>query len=477
MQLDAVILSRLQFAFVMSFHIVFPSFTIGLASYLAFLEGMWLRFREERYLRLYFYWLRIFAIAFGMGVVSGVVMSYQFGTNWSRFSQITGNVLGPLLGYEVMMAFFLEASFLGIMLFGYARVGERLHFAATCVVGVGTLISAFWIMAANSWMQTPAGYVMEDARFVATSWPAVIFNPSFPIRYVHMVLGAFLSTALVVAGVGAFHLLRGRTAPAVITMTSWALGTVALLAPLQILAGHTAGETVRTYQPAKLAAMEGHWETHHGNAPLVLFAWPDEKDETNLYEIAIPRLGSLVVTNSWTGTVRGLKEWPASDRPPVGGVFWSFRVMVGLGFAMTALGAWGAWALWSNRLVASRWLLRLALPMGPAGFIAILAGWYTAEVGRQPYTVYGLLRTADSVSPILARSVGLSLTVFVIVYGVVFAAGLAYLLALMRQSPDDTPLTALPARQVGALRGTPLAAVESEGFMDHIQPRKPRAAP
>jgi len=435
--LNMVILARLQFAFVVSFHIIFPAFTIGLASYLAMLEGLWLKTGRDVYLQLYRFWVKIFAVSFGMGVVSGLVMSYQFGTNWSLFSELTGNVLGPLLGYEVLTAFFLEASFLGIMLFGWNKVGPKLHFASTLIVAVGTLISAFWILAANSWMQTPAGYELRDGVFFATDWIEVIFNPSFPYRYSHMVLAAYCTTALVVGSVGAYHLLRGTRREPARVMLHMALGFLAIVVPLQMIAGHEHGAKVYELQPVKLAAMEGHWETYRSNAPLILFAMPDQERERNDYELALPSIGSLVVTGSFDGPIRGLKEWPASERPPVAITFWSFRIMVGLGVLMLFIGWFGALLLWKKRAEAHRWFLRLCLLSGPAGFIAVLTGWFTAEVGRQPYTVYGLLRTADSASPVTAAAVETSLIVFIFAYAVVFSAGLYYILQLARKGPEE----------------------------------------
>ncbi len=438
--LDMVFLARLQFAFTVSFHIIFPAFTIGLASYLAMLEGLWLKTGREVYLGLYRFWVKIFAVSFGMGVVSGLVMSYQFGTNWSLFSELTGNVLGPLLGYEVLTAFFLEASFLGVMLFGWNKVGPKLHFASTCIVAFGTLVSAFWILAANSWMQTPAGYEIKDGVFFATDWLKVIFNPSFPYRFVHMVLAAYCTTALVVAAVAAYHLLRGTKREPARVMMHMALGFLAIVVPLQILAGHEHGANVYEHQPIKLAAMEGHWETYEENAPLILFAMPNEDREENDLELAVPKIGSLVVTGSFDGDIRGLKEWPASERPPVAIIFWSFRVMVGLGMLMLFIGLVGALLAWRGRVESQRWFLRLCLLSAPSGFLAVLTGWITAEVGRQPYTVYGLLRTADSASPVTAAAVETSLIAFIFSYGIVFSAGMYYIFQLARKGPDEGPL-------------------------------------
>jgi cytochrome d ubiquinol oxidase subunit I len=433
---DALVLARLQFAFTVSFHIVFPAFTIGLASYLAVLEGLWLATGREVFITVFNYWKKIFALSFGMGVVSGIVMSYQFGTNWSVFSDKTGPILGPLMGYEVMSAFFLEAGFLGVMLFGMQRVGRGLHFFATLMVAAGTLLSAFWILSANSWMHTPQGHGVNDqGQFVPLDWWAVIFNPSFPYRLVHMVLAAYLTTALVVGAVGAWHLLRDHRNAGARVMFSMAMWMAVLVAPIQIVAGDLHGLNTLEHQPAKVAAMEGHWETRSGQ-PLVLFGWPDMAAETTRYALEVPRLGSYILTHDWNGTVKGLKAWPRAERPNATIVFWSFRIMVGLGVLMVLLGLWSLWARWRDRLTDSPWLLRSAVLMGPAGFVAVLAGWITTEVGRQPYTVYGLLRTADSVSPIALPGVATSLVAFIVVYFVVFGAGVVYILRLMAKRPE-----------------------------------------
>ncbi len=429
------LLARMQFAFTIAFHILFPVFTIGLASYLLALETLWLITRRVVFRELYDFWLRPFALSFGMGVVSGVVMSYQIGTNWSGFAEAVGSVLGPLLGYEVLSAFFLEATFLGIMLFGRGRVSDATHLLATALVAVGTLLSAFWILAANSWMQTPAGYEIEGGRFLPSDWHAIIFNPSLPYRLVHMVLACYLNTALVVAGVGAFYLLRGKAAEHAQVMLRMALPFIALLAPAQIIAGHEQGVNVLEHQPAKLAAMEGHWETHARHAPLILFALPDQSAERNAWQLAVPAVGSLVVTGSFEGSLRGLKSWPPEERPPVAIVFWAFRLMVGLGLVMLTVGWIGSWLIWRGRLAQRPNFLRLCVVAAPSGFLAVLAGWVTAEVGRQPYVVYGLLRTADAVSPVTASAVSLSLIVFLFAYGVIFGAGLYYLLGILRHGP------------------------------------------
>ncbi len=434
--LDPVLLARIQFAFTISFHIIFPAFSIGLASYLAVLEGLWLATGSRTYLNLFDYWKKIFAIAFAMGVVSGIVMSYQFGTNWSVFSDKAGPVIGPLMGYEVLTAFFLEAGFLGIMLFGLERVGKGLHFLATLMVAAGTLISATWILAVNSWMHTPAGFGMNEAgQFIPLDWWAVIFNPSFPYRLVHMVLAAYLTTALVVGAVGAWHLLRFDRGHAAARMFSMAMWMAAIVAPIQIVAGDMHGLNTLEYQPAKIAAMEGHYETQRG-APLILFGIPDDAAETTLYKLEIPKLGSLILTHEWDGEVPGLKAFPKEERPPALLIFWTFRIMVGIGFLILALGIWSLVARVRGKLLDDRLLQKAAVAMGPMGFVAVLAGWITTEVGRQPYTVYGHLTTAQSVAPIHAPAVATSLVAFIIVYFAVFGAGTFYILRLMRMSPE-----------------------------------------
>lgn len=436
--MDAEFLSRIQFGFVMSFHILFPAFTIGLASWLVFLEALWLRKRTQMLRDLYFFWLKVFAGSFGLGVVSGIVMSFQFGTNWAGLSTVAGNVLGPLLNYEVMTAFFLEATFLGVMLFGWNRVSHRLHFIATCMVALGTLISSFWILSANSWMQTPTGYSIVDGTIQASDWWAAIFNPSFPTRLVHMVLACFLSTAMVIGGVSGAYLLRGRWKDKARLMLRCALVFTAIVIVLQIIVGDMSGQVVRKYQPAKLAAIEARWTTEH-NVPLTLFAWPDEKAEKNDYALDVPHLGSLILTHSWSGEVQGLKDFPRADRPPVAEPFYSFRIMVGLGLLMLALAVLGLLLWWRKRLFDSRWYLRCWMLMMPAGFIALLTGWYTAEIGRQPWVVYGVLRTADAVSPIPASSVLISLIVYFVAYMILFGFGSWYLLKVLREGPGKAP--------------------------------------
>ncbi len=440
--ISAFDLARMQFAFTVSFHIVFPALSIGLASFIAVLEWRWLKTGKAYYKDLCLFWSKIFAVAFGMGVVSGVVMSYEFGTNWAGFSSFAGPVTGPLLMYEVMTAFFLEAGFLGIMLFGWQRVSPRAHFGATLMVAIGTLISTFWILASNSWMQTPQGFDIVDNRVVPVDWFKIIFNPSFPYRLAHMAIAAFIVTALVVAAVGAWHLLKGRRDNAVKKMFSMALWMLLILAPVQAFVGDAHGLNTREYQPAKIAAIEGLWDTEKGGTALNLFGIPNMQAETTKYAVSIPHLGSLILTHSWDGEIRGLKSFPKEDRPNSTVVFWSFRVMAGLGVAMIAF-ALAAWALRRHgKLYDAKWFQRIAIAMGPTGFISLLAGWITTEVGRQPWVVYGVKRTVEAVSPLSAQQVGISLMAFVVIYFLVFGTGIYYMFKLMRTGPalpGDTP--------------------------------------
>jgi len=462
--MDALSLARAQFAFTVSFHFIFPSFSIGLASYLMVLEGLWLKTGSALYANLYRYWLKIFAVAFGMGVVSGLVMSYQFGTNWSVFSTKAGPIIGPLMAYEVLTAFFLEAGFLGVMLFGISKVGPKLHFFATCMVAIGTLISATWIISVNSWMQTPVGYVVDAKGNYAPgdSWAAIIFNPSFPYRLVHTVLASYLTTALVVGGVGGWHLLRERSNAGARRMFAMAMGMILAVAPIQILAGDEHGLNTLEYQPAKVLAMEGDYDASPDGAPLVLFGLPNKANDHLDDEIAIPHLGSLILKHDPYAALQGLDDFPADKRPPVAIVFWTFRLMVGLGFAMLGLGLWGLLARVRGALYDSPWLHRAAVALGPAGFVAVIAGWVTTEVGRQPYTVYGLLTTAQSRSPIAAPAVAASLVAFALVYFFVFGAGVYYLLALMAKPPErhETEPPHIPQRAARVLPAPVLAAGE-----------------
>jgi len=466
---DAVVLARVQFAFTVAFHFIFPSFSIGLASYLAVLEGLWLWTGREVYIRLFKYWLKIFAVAFAMGVVSGIVMSYQFGTNWSRFSDITGPVLGPLMAYEVLTAFFLEAGFLGIMLFGLTRVGKGLHFTATLLVAFGTCVSATWILSVNSWMHTPAGFTVDAStgQYLPENWLEIVFNPSFPFRLMHTVTAAYLTTALVVGGVGAWHLInRGRNNEADRKMFSMAMWMLVLVAPLQIFLGDLHGLNTLEHQPQKVMAMEGHYESHPEGAPLILGGIVNEEEKRIDYALSIPKLSSLILKHDLDAPLDGLDTIPDEEEPPVAIVFYSFRIMIGLGLLMFALGAFAAWQRWRGRLYDSLWLHRFAVAMAPAGFVAVIAGWITTEVGRQPYTVFGELLTVDSASPLDAAAVGASLLAFIVIYFLVFGAGVFYIVRLMASPPaiNERPgASSSPIRSAGITPGAPM---EDEALED-----------
>jgi cytochrome bd ubiquinol oxidase subunit I len=435
MDLDPVMLARLQFAFTVTFHIIFPSFTIGLSAYIATLEVMWLKTGHEHYHRLARLWTKIFAVSFAMGVVSGIVLSYQFGTNWSRFSVAVGNVVGPLIGYEVLTAFFLEATFLGIMVFGWNRVPPALHVFSCIAVAVGTCMSAFWILSANSWMQTPSGHTLSGGIALPADWFTVIFNPSFPYRLAHMVNAAYLTTAFVVLAVGARYLLAGRHTEEAKTMLRMAVWFAAVVAPLQLVLGDLNGMNTLKHQPIKVAAMEGHWD---GSKPgdFHIFAWPDEKNERNRFEISIPRGSSLILTHDLNGLFPGLKSVPADQRPPVVSVFFAFRIMLAIGFFMIAAALVGALLWWNRRLFESRWYLKIVAQTWWIGFVAVIAGWMVTESGRQPWLVQGILRTADATSPVLGASIAATLALFIVVYGVVFSAGIYYINRLIATGPS-----------------------------------------
>jgi cytochrome d ubiquinol oxidase subunit I len=453
----AIDVARAQFGFVIAFHIIFPAFSIGLASFLAVLEGAWLWTKKPVYLDAYKYWLKIFAMIFAIGVVSGLVMAYEIGANWGGYADRVGSILGPLLAYETLTAFFLEAGFLGIMLFGLSRVGPRLHFAASCLVAIGTLISATWILAANSWMQTPAGAVVgPNGQFIPQDWLAIIFSPSAPYRWVHMVLACYLATAFMVGGVGAYHLLRNNKNEISRVFFSMALWMAALATPVQLLAGDTQGDNTLAYQPAKIAGMEGDFTS--GVQALHLIGWPSIAQGKVLYDVAIPHLGSLILTHHWNGIVQGLDAWPKDQWPVVDVEFFAFRIMVGLGFAMFGLGLLSLYLRYRHRLYDSRWFHYLAMVMAPAGFIAIVMGWTTSETGRQPWTVYGLVTTAQSVSPITLPVVVTSFVVIIVIFTLVFGSGIFYVLKMMSKLPerDEPPLrTDEPLRSHGLIGGQP----------------------
>jgi cytochrome d ubiquinol oxidase subunit I len=477
MPFDALHLARAQFAFTMSFHFVFPAFSIGLASYLMVLEALWLKTGNALYLDLFKYWLKIFAVAFGMGVVSGIVMSYQFGTNWSVYSNKAGPIIGPLMAYEVLTAFFLEAGFLGVMLFGMAKVGKGLHFFATCMVALGTLVSATWIISVNSWMQTPAGFAMNaKGQFVpGGSWWPIIFNPSFPYRFTHTVIASYLTTALTVGGVGAWNLLKDRTNPHARVMFSMAMWMAAVVAPVQILAGDTQGLNTLEYQPVKVLAMEGDFDPSPSGAPLVLFGLPSNEDEVVHDRIEIPKLGSLILEHDASKPLRGLKDFPIDRWPPVPIVFWSFRIMVGLGLAMLTLGLWSLVARARKNLYDWPLLHRAAVLMSPAGFVAVIAGWVTTEVGRQPYTVYGQLLTADSLSPLAAPAVAASLAVFAVAYFIVFGVGIAYLIRMMGRVPSSYEVEPphIPQHAAGITPASAIHPVAAPSEGEHELQRQP----
>jgi cytochrome d ubiquinol oxidase subunit I len=437
MVLDPVWLSRLQWAWVIAWHILLPAFTVGLASYIAVLEGFYFFTGREIWFRISGFWTRIFAVSFGMGVVSGIIMPFQFGTNWSRFTDATADVLSPMMAYEGLMAFFLEASFLGVLLFGRRLVPRWAHFFAAIMVAFGTLLSSFWILATNSWMQTPQGYTMVNGRFEPADWLAIIFNPSFPYRLAHNVVAFYITTGFVVLGVAAFLLRRGRANEEARLMVRMALDLLIVLVPLQIFLGDQHGLNTLEYQPAKIAAIEGRYDTV-SPTPLTLFGIPDDKNAVMHDAIEIPVLGSLILTHSWSTPIKGLKEWPAADRPPVGPPFYAFRIMVGIGLLMLLVAIVGQALRWRGRVYESVWFLRFVQWTAPLGFIAVIAGWTTTEVGRQPWTVYGLLRTQDSVSPSLTGTdVAISFAFYIVVYLLMYPTGIAYMASLVRRGPHE----------------------------------------
>ena len=458
--MDVVLLSRLQFALTTAFHILFPTLTIGLALYLVLVEFLWLRTRQEIYYRMYRFWVKIFAINFAVGVVSGITLEFEFGTNFARFSQAVANVVAPLMAYEGMTAFFLEAGFLGIMLFGWNRVPVAIHFLATCLVGFGATLSAFWIMAANSWMQTPAGYALVDGKFMVTSFWEAIFNPSLPTHLSHMLLASYETAAFAVAGISAYFLLKGSHEDFYRRSLTVALALAFLMAPLQVFVGDQKGLIVARYQPAKLAAIEAHWETNMGQgAPLLLFAIPDMAEARNHLQVGIPNGLSLLITHSLNGMIQGLKDFPPEDRPNALLVFWTFRLMAGIGFLMFGIMVWGGFLWWRKRLFDCRVFLKALVFAQPLGFIATVTGWVTAEAGRQPWVVYGLMRTSDGVSPIAAGNVIWSLTLFVCFFGLIGASYFYYVLKTLRRGPDLT--SPLPPLQRPSVMPPPEDQIEA----------------
>jgi cytochrome bd ubiquinol oxidase subunit I len=457
MNFDAVLLDRLQFAFTIIFHIIFPSFTIGLSAYIATLGAMWLRSGDDRYQRLMRFWTRIFAVSFAMGVVSGIVLSYQFGTNWSRFSLTVGNVVGPLIGYEVLSAFFLEATFLGVLLFGFNRVPPWLYVLSAAIVAFGTATSAFWILSANSWMQTPTGYELRAGIVYPTDWLAVIFNPSFPYRFAHMLNAAYLTTGFVVLAVGARYLVAGRHIEEGRIMLRMAIGLTAVLAPLQLVLGDQHGLNTLEHQPIKIAAMEAHWD---GNKPgdFHIFAWPDEKAGENRFAISIPKGASLILTHRMNGLFPGLNSVPESQRPPVATVFFAFRIMLAIGFFMISAALFGAFLWWRGTLFETRWYLWAMAQCWWIGFVAVIAGWVVTESGRQPWIVQGILRTADATSPVPGATIAGTLALFIIAYGVVFSFGIYYINRLIAQGPTG-PATG----ETGDFSANPISAAHEAG--------------
>ncbi len=436
MEFDPNLLSRIQFAFTISFHIIFPSFTIGLASWLAVVEGLWLKTGNNIYQEIYKFWIKIFAITFGMGVVSGVVMSYQIGTNWSGFSDKVGNVLGPLLGFEVLTAFFLESSFLGVMLFGWNKVSKKMHFASTLIVAIGTIISAFWILSANSWMQTPTGYeVRADNILYPINWLEIIFNPSFPYRFCHMIVASYLTTAFVIGGVASWYLVQKKFVAHAKIMFGMAMLMAVFVAPMQLFIGDQHGLNTLEHQPAKIAAMEGIWDTEKG-AALRVFGWPSAQEETTKYTIDIPKIASLILTHSLDGEVQGLKEWSKENRPPVLIVFLCFRIMVGIGMLMIITGVIAVVLYLRKRLFDTKWFQYWCMLMTPTGFVAVLSGWFVTEIGRQPYIVYNIIRTSEASSPVLGQYIFTSLIAFVIVYVFIFGSATYYIIDLIKKGPN-----------------------------------------
>ena len=444
--LDPLILARLQFAFTISFHIIFPTLSIGLALFLAIVEALWLRTGDLIYRQIYRFWLNIFAMSFGIGVVTGIVMSFQFGLTFAKFSQLAGPVIGPLIAYETLTAFFLEAGFLGIMLFGETRVGPKLHFFATCMVALGTAISTAWIMSANSWMHTPDGVAWVHGRLVVTDWRKVIVNPSWPVRLPHMLLAAYLTAAFLVSGVSAWYLLRRREIAFAQRTLSLGMGAACILIAVQVFVGDRVGGVLAKYQPAKLQAAEGWWDkTTPSPTPYLWVIVPDQARQRNRFQMGTPYMASVWLTKTLTGTIGGLRNTPVADQPRMVLVFYSFKLMLALGMTMFTLAVVSLWLRWHGRLYSARWFLRALVVMAPSGLVATLGGWYTAEIGRQPWVITGIMRTADALSPVPAATLLTTLIAFACVYTVFFLAFLIFALRIIRRGPSGLPAHALPS--------------------------------
>lgn len=444
MNIDTVTISRIQFAFTIAFHILFPAFSIGLATFLAVMEGIWLKTKNPLYLSICKFWLKIFALTFGMGVVSGIVMEFQLGANWSGYTHAVGPVLGGLFTYEVLTAFFIEAGFLGVMIFGWERVGPRLHYLATLLVVIGVTLSAFWILSANSWMQYPAGSELINGQYRVIDWFQVIFNPLVWPRFLHMLLSSYITTGWVIVGISAYYLLHNRYQDFSQTCLRWILPILLILIPIQIFLGDKAGLNILKYQPVKTAAIEANWQTQKG-APLVLFAIPDQSQARNYAEVSIPHLGSLINTHQWNGELPGLTSAPAPDRPWVAPVFFSFRIMVGIGILMLIFSITGVLLAVQKKLFTHRWFLKSCVYFSPAGFIAIICGWLTAEIGRQPWVVQNQLRTLLSVSDISLRNVIISFALIIVVYGIIFGIFyFKYLHKIIQHGPEDLEIETSP---------------------------------
>jgi cytochrome d ubiquinol oxidase subunit I len=451
--LDPLLLARIQFAANISFHILFPTITIALGWVLLFFKWRFTATGNAKWMDAYGFWVKVFALSFALGVVSGITMSFQFGTNWPGFMERVGNIAGPLLAYEVLTAFFLEATFLGIMLFGFKRVGNRIHTLATFLVAFGTTMSAFWILVLNSWMHTPQGFEMREGVAHATDWMAIIFNPSMPWRFSHMLVASFLTVGFLLAGLSAYRWLRGDRAPAVLAAMRTGVYMGALLIPVQIVLGDFHGLNTLKYQPQKIAAIEAIWETERG-APLVLFGFPDEEARKTHLAVEVPKLASIILTHDPDGELKGLNEFEG-QHPPVAPVFWAFRIMVGIGMAMLAVGVWGAWVL-KRRREPTVWLSRVLLLMTFSGWGAVIAGWYTTEIGRQPWLVQGVLTTADAASAVPAPMIGLTLVGYLALYAALLAAYISVVFYM--------------ARKAGVQAGTPTA--EGPGLVPFARPQE-----